>query len=288
MSVDYHNLTNDSPHRSMSPASSMQSVKEMARKASSFKHTSAGPMDKKLPEVQGTLSNDYVYNLEEPFNVRSVTYLEDRKKEPSQGSMFELIAMDLWDVETPIDNVAMNMKGGLAEKYLNTSGPKPFLFIIQFQVPGPPFLSFIAYFAAKPGSIEEVTPFSRLFADFCDGTDAFRDSRFKFIPRVVRGSYIVKSAVGQTPALLGNKLVCSYHKGEGYFEIDVDVGSSNVAGGVLKVVKGYITALTIDMCFLLEAQHPDELPETILGSLRFERLSLDMARKWPSVSSPSQ
>ena len=56
--------------------------------------------------------------------------------------------------------------------------------------------------------------------------------------------------------------------------MDVDVGSSNVAGGVLRVVKGYITALTIDMCFLLEAQDVEELPEVVLGSLRFERVSI--------------
>jgi len=233
-----------------------------------------------LPKVEGTLPMDHVYNIEEPFNVRSRTYLDDKKKEQSQGTMFQLIAMDLWEVDGPIENVAANMKGGLADKYLNTPGPKPYLFIVQFQVPGPPFLSFVAYFAAKPGAIENVSSFSRLFADFIEGTDAFRDSRFKFIPRVVKGSYVVKSAVGQTPAILGNKLVCTYHKGDGYFEIDVDVGSSNVAGGVLKIVKGYITALTIDMAFLLEAQAVEELPEVILGSLRFERLSLDMAKKW--------
>jgi hypothetical protein len=84
---------------------------------------------------------------------------------------------------------------------------------------------------------------------------------------------VVKSAVGQTPALLGNKLVQSYHKGDGYFEVDVDVSSSSVAGGILRVVKGYVTALSIDLCFLLEAQDVSELPEVVLGALRFERVS---------------
>lgn len=51
------------------------------------------------------------------------------------------------------------------------------------------------------------------------------------------------------------------------------MGSSSVAGGVLRVVKGYITALVIDLCFLLEGQHEEELPEAVLGSLRFERVS---------------
>jgi len=30
---------------------------------------------------------------------------------------------------------------------------------------------------------------------------------------------VVKSAVGQTPALLGNKLVCTYQKGNGYLYV---------------------------------------------------------------------
>jgi len=148
----------------------------------------AGAQKEQLPQVEGTLPTANVYNITEPFNLRSKTYLDDKRKEPSQGTMFDLIAMDLWEVDEPIDNVAVNMKGGLAYKYLNAPGPKPYLFIVQFQVPGPPFLSFVAYFAAKPGAIETVSPFSRLFADFVDGTDAFRDSRFKFIPRVVKGS----------------------------------------------------------------------------------------------------
>ena len=51
------------------------------------------------------------------------------------------------------------------------------------------------------------------------------------------------------------------------------MGSSSVAGSVLRVVKGYVSALTIDLCLLLEAKDDDELPEEILGAIRFERVS---------------
>ena len=34
------------------------------------------------------------------------------------------------------------------------------------------------------------------------------------------------------------------------------------------MVKGYATALEIDLCFLLEAQTEEELPEYIMGSVR--------------------
>ena len=133
--------------------------------------------------------------------------------------------------------------------------------------------AFKAGAGAKPGAIEDDSPFSRLFENFIDGTDSYRDGRFKLIPRVVKGSWIVKSSVGQTPALMGKKIVQTYHKGPGYFEVDVDVGSSSVAGGILGVVKGYVTSLTIDLAFLLEGQADTELPEAILGAIRFENVS---------------
>ena len=39
-----------------------------------------------------------------------------------------------------------------------------------------------------------------------------RHAAFKVIPRVQEGNWMVKSAVGSTPALLGNKLVTKYFR----------------------------------------------------------------------------
>ncbi len=40
---------------------------------------------------------------------------------------------------------------------------------------------------------------------------------------------IIRMAVKDTPTLLGNKLKQYYHKGENYFELDVEVGSNQIA-----------------------------------------------------------
>lgn len=40
---------------------------------------------------------------------------------------------------------------------------------------------------------------------------------------------VIKMAVKDTPTLLGNKLKQYYYRGDNYFELDVDVGSSSVA-----------------------------------------------------------
>jgi len=195
--------------------------------------------------------------------------------------MFSLIAMDLLEVDQHKGNLAETLPGGIAHRYVTSpSKDKPFLFVVHFQLPGEKKLAFVAYFAAKQGVLDKDTPFSRLFNAFIDGTDAFRQSRFKFIPCVTKGPYLVRSMVGSTPAILGNKLTQTYFRGDNYFEVCVDVGSSTVGGSLLKLVKGYLTCLTFDMCFLLEAQSEDELPEVSLGTLRFSNVDLRMAQKF--------
>ena len=37
-----------------------------------------------------------------------------------------------------------------------------------------------------------------------------RNNTFKLIPRVTKGSWIIKQSVGTTPCLLGNKLTTKY------------------------------------------------------------------------------
>ncbi len=49
--------------------------------------------------------------------------------------------------------------------------------------------------------------------------DAVRNKKFKLIPRIVKGSWIVKQSVGTTPVLLGQKLATRYFRGPNYFEV---------------------------------------------------------------------
>jgi hypothetical protein len=49
--------------------------------------------------------------------------------------------------------------------------------------------------------------------------DALRNKKFKLIPRIVKGSWIVKQSVGTTPVLLGQKLATRYFRGPNYFEV---------------------------------------------------------------------
>ncbi|KAJ7298803.1 hypothetical protein O6H91_Y405200 [Diphasiastrum complanatum] len=55
------------------------------------------------------------------------------------------------------------------------------------------------------------------------------------------------------------------------------MGSSGVVRGVMSMVFGYVTALVVDMAFLIRAETEDELPECLLGAVRCSRLKIGAA-----------
>ena len=88
----------------------------------------------------------------------------------------------------------------------------------------------------------------------------------------------MKKAVGNYSAcLLGKALTCNYHRGRNYFEIDVDIGSSAIANAILHLALGYVTSVTIDMGFVVEAQAEEELPERLIGAVRVCQMQMSSA-----------
>lgn len=51
-------------------------------------------------------------------------------------------------------------------------------------------------------------------------------------------NFMVRKAVGSTPAIMGNKIKQSYIQGERFFELMIDTGSSSVANGVMRICNG--------------------------------------------------
>ena len=89
--------------------------------------------------------------------------------------------------------------------------------------------------------------------------DARRNRKFKLIPRIVKGSWIVKQSVGTTPVLLGQKVTTRHFRGSNargrpYFEVDVDITSNTVANSVTSLVVGAITSLVVDLAPVIEGQ----------------------------------
>ncbi|KAL0452155.1 UNVERIFIED_CONTAM: protein ENHANCED DISEASE RESISTANCE 2-like [Sesamum latifolium] len=56
--------------------------------------------------------------------------------------------------------------------------------------------------------------------------------------------------------------------------LDIDVGSSTVARGVVSLVLGYLNNLVIEMAFMIQGNTADELPEFLLGTCRLNNLDV--------------
>nr|XP_034604845.1 protein ENHANCED DISEASE RESISTANCE 2-like [Setaria viridis] len=192
------------------------------------------------------------------FKVRSKNFPQDKSKIPAASYLMELAAIDWFKDTKRMDNVA-RQKGCVAqvaaEKGMHT-------FVVNIQIPGSTQYSLVMYFVAS--SLKKGSLLQRFF----DGDDEFRNSRLKLIPSVPKGSWIVRQSVGSTPCLLGKAVDCSYVRGPGYLEVDVDIGSSAVANGVLGLVFGVVTTLVVDMAFLIQANTYEELPEQVIGAAR--------------------
>jgi len=200
------------------------------------------------------------------FNVRSKSYLSEKRKEPSAPSLFKLIAVDICEVQEEMRNIAAQPNNRVAK--MRAKGDERFVLVFTFLIPGPPLLAYSAYWEVDRKVIEtDKTAFGKVAKPFFFGdSDDYRNERFKFIPKVVEGNFAIRMAVKDTPTLMGQKLKQYYFKGENYFEIDCDISSSSVARSITGLVIGYAKTLVIDMALCIESKEEEELPEVVMGT----------------------
>lgn len=212
--------------------------------------------------------------------VRGPGYLSDGIKVTSKESRFELLCCEMCSVDEKRDHIAEMPHSALKklrEEHKETKWNHPYTvnyLVIQFQIPG---ISFTMHMAARNGqdpNSEVCSGYVDMFTEFVDGSDEFRKNRFKIIPTVRVGNWIVRNMVGAKPALLARKISCNYYRGEDYLEIDVDIASSYVAQKILGVVKGYAKSLQVDLGFLIEGREENELSEVMISAVRFHHVDL--------------
>ncbi|XP_074371561.1 protein ENHANCED DISEASE RESISTANCE 2-like isoform X3 [Apium graveolens] len=203
------------------------------------------------------------------FKIRGKTYLKDNTKIAGGEPLLKLIAVDWFKDDGCINNIALHPSCLVQSE----AGRKlPFVLVVNLQVPAKPNYSLVLYFAAN-----RPINGSSLLGQFVDGTDLFRDSRFKLIPSIKEGYWMVKRAVGTKACLLGKAVTCKYLRQDNFLEIDVDIGSSSVARSIIGLVLGYVTSIVVDLAILIEGREENELPEYLLGTVRLNRVKPDSA-----------
>ncbi|XP_057781812.1 protein ENHANCED DISEASE RESISTANCE 2-like isoform X1 [Salvia miltiorrhiza] len=201
------------------------------------------------------------------YLIRGKTYLDDRKKIKAKGTLMEMVGADWLRSDKREDDLG-GRPGGIVQKYAAKGGPE-FFFIVNIQVPGSTTYNLALYYMMST-PLEEAP----LLESFVKGDDAYRNSRFKLIPYISKGSWIVKQSVGKKACLVGQALEINYFRGKNYLELGVDIGSSTVARGVVSLVLGYLNNLVIEMAFLVQANTPEELPEYLIGTCRLNHLDV--------------
>ncbi|WCJ30450.1 hypothetical protein M5689_012010 [Euphorbia peplus] len=212
------------------------------------------------------------------FSIRGENYFSKRLKSPASGDyLLSPAGMDWLRSSSKLDDVLSRPDNRvmLALKNAQSRGEsmKTFILAVNLQVPGKDQHSAVFYFAT-----EDPIPPGSLLHRFINGDDAFRNQRFKIVNRIVKGPWIVKKAVGiHSACLLGKALSINYHRGDNYLEIDVDIGSSKIATAILHLALGYVTCVSVDMGFAVEAQSEDELPEKLFGAIRVCQMEMQSA-----------
>ncbi|KAI4373536.1 hypothetical protein MLD38_011653 [Melastoma candidum] len=204
------------------------------------------------------------------FQIRGKNYLKDHQKFKTNGSLMRMIAADWLKSDKREDNLG-GRRHGIVQKYAKQGGAE-FFFIVHIQVPGSTTYSLALYYMMS-------TPLSNapLLESFVKGDDTYRNSRFKLIPHIFKGPWIVKQSVGKKPCLIGQALTINYFRGSNFIELGVDIGSSAIARGVVSLVLGYLNNLVIEMAFLVQANTEDELPENLIGTCRLNHLDVAKA-----------
>ena len=204
------------------------------------------------------------------FMVRGPEYLTNKVKIPGGEYLLKPLGFDWIKGPAKICEILKDnnhrVRKAIDEEV--SRGNQPFVWAFNLQLPKDNY-SAIFYFVSL-----EAIPEGSLMDQFLKGDDAFRNSRLKLIANIVKGPWIVRTAVGeQAICILGRALSCKYTQGSNFIEVDVDIGSSIVANAIVHLAFGYITTLTVDLAFLIESQTESELPERLLGAGRFSELN---------------
>jgi Protein ENHANCED DISEASE RESISTANCE 2, C-terminal len=118
------------------------------------------------------------------------------------------------------------------------------------------------------------SPAERAVAKWMIGDSTYKNDRFKLIAYVAEGPWIVRNLVTGNPVLIGKRLPVTH---DIYFTPNeppllmttLDIGnSSKTAKNIVSVCRRYMSALTVDIGFVIQSQSQEELPEQMLGALR--------------------
>lgn len=286
----------------------------------------AGSSCKRLPDVgasAGGQGQGFAWKPADPasFMVRSRDYMRTRIKEPSEGSIYQLIGMDMYSFDFKLYHIAQHVelppvpRLGPGAEVLPKDQRLPPLLIMNLQLPlyAPTMFggtndgnghSLVYYFALpegwEPSQVANKAALGLVQRFVNNGVEAdgtpTRD-RLKLLPSIVNlDEWAEKGPLSGTEVRLirnynGKPLLTRpqqrfYTHPQGtYLEVDLDVHS--YAYLARRAFHGYMTRLApviFENAFVVQGNRPEELPEVVLGGARVYRVDFTQVRPFPAKS----
>ncbi|DBA00521.1 TPA: hypothetical protein N0F65_006425 [Lagenidium giganteum] len=217
--------------------------------------------------------------------VRSASYLQDQLKVASGSSIGQLLHFDMWTADSHEQRTHIGeseqKRPHSVLKYCQRNFPDSLVFILNIQLPDNSHTTLASYWLVpmKPAKCEKLSKAHQLFLRFCnEEDDEFRNHRFKMIPNLVTGPWLLKQVAPNRPAITGTKLRQRYFRRANYFELDLDVASSTTAAYIGSLCQSWSTSLILDIFMTIQGEDEDQLPEQVFGGVRLSYLDLALAK----------
>ncbi|CAJ1945639.1 unnamed protein product [Cylindrotheca closterium] len=221
------------------------------------------------------------------FSVRGESYLKTKKKVNATEYLLHARGCDLFVSHNPSKVELSHIHGALGGTFRHVPSllirlTFPWGMLLQYYEVSANMLPFMRGDQSAP--TDHLTKQEKTLAQWLLGDDNYKSARLKLIPNVVEGPWIVRNLVAGTPTIIGKKVPMSYQyvpkdgSLQDFFECNLDVGNSTKAAQkIVSVCRRYMTALTVDIGFVIEGTAADELPEQMMGAIRIHQVDSDKA-----------
>ncbi|KAE9039687.1 hypothetical protein PR003_g4554 [Phytophthora rubi] len=213
------------------------------------------------------------------FKLRSKTYLQNKIKETAAPPLFELVWFEAFKgTHEELMHVCNAKKSFVSKAIAKFGNDTPQLFVVTLIIPGSPLVATVQYFArTKSTGAGGPTEAEKLWERFLNGDDEFRKARFKLIPTIADGPWVIRKAVGTTPCIIGKAIQTTYYQTPNYLEVHVDISSDTIAKHITSLCRSQSTSFAVNMGFVIEGQTEEELPEALLGCVQYAHMDLLLA-----------
>lgn len=209
--------------------------------------------------------------------------MSDKVKVASDESFFRLVALDFFKFSDHKERFGIASRPDNWVQQANAAarargGVAPYTFVLNVVIPSSVNMSMVIYFQVRrEEDMLSDRPEAKLLRAFIAGDTAYRNERFKLLARP-RGSALLRTLIGDKPALIGRKLAMPYFSGPNHFEVCVDVTSNTFAEYVTRVARDAVaTNMSLDLGFTIEGRCEEELPERVFGACHVNKVDLNQS-----------